>query len=208
MTNISYKILEKRQKMHIKAYAILCGLLLIAVGAYSYFKWLEYTQINVLLTESDGLISTLQSGASQASTNYFEKKPEFDQLDESIEKKLIDIFPETDNYTQLTRQLDSFEEDLAKVNSPFEVSHIDYQSPIETEKYSVLPLRMSIRSSSDNFRKFLHLIENSGSLNDQIRLMDITSIRLNFENKDEDVSTQEIINFTVQINAYFQKKQQ
>ena len=48
--------------------------------------------------------------------------------------------------------------------------------------------------------KFLHLLENSGSLDDQIRLMDIQSIRLNFDGEDDS----DIINFTVQINAYFQ----
>ena len=71
-------------------------------------------------------------------------------------------------------------------------------------QYSILPLTMTIRSSSDNFRKFLQMIEHSGSFTEQIRLMDLQSIRLNFGNDDSQNVESQIINFTVQINAYFQ----
>ena len=125
-----------------------------------------------------------------------------DNIAFGVDEKLEFIFPSTDGYTALTRQLDLFEEELSKKNNPFEISSIEYQTTEELENYSVLPLRMSIESSADNFTKFLHQIENSGSLDDQVRLMDIQSIRLNFsDNEDES----KLIKFTVQINAYFQK---
>ena len=64
-------------------------------------------------------------------------------------------------------------------------------------------MRLSIRSSSSNFTKFLHHIENSGNLESGVRLMDISSIKLNFEDSSR-AGEASIINFNVQINAYFQ----
>lgn len=206
MANLTYKILQKKQKMHIKAYAILCGILFVTVAIFSYLKWEEYSKLKVLVSGSEDLISILQTNATSSTSMYLEKKGEFDALHKEIEDKLEYIFPPVDNYTALTRQLDSFEEDLSKANNPFEVSHIDFQAPVKEEEYSILPFRMSIQSSNDNFEKFLHLMENSGSLDDRIRLMDITSIRLNFQGNEEDVGSPEMINFTVQINAYFQNQ--
>lgn len=191
--------------MHIKVYVSLCLILLIAVGIYSFFKFQEYQLIREGIAKSEQLIVSLRDEVSETKTQYDTNKKDFDQLDKVLDQNMQSVFPATDNYTELTRQFDAYEESLAQNLSPFEVSSIEYQSPIESENYSVLPLRMNIRSSVENFTKFLHLIEESGAFDSSVRLMSVSSIKLNFQAPTGDELTGETINFTVQINAYFQK---
>lgn len=200
MNNASYTKIKKQQKFYIKVYAILCLIILASMGFYSYQKWQEYSLVKTAVAKNQDLVAVLRENVSDEKSTYELNKDGFNSLNEEIEEKLEFIFPSTDDYTSLTRQIDSFEEELSRKNNPFNVSNIEYLAAENAGNYSVLPLRMSIESSNDNFTKFLHLVENSGSLDDQIRLMDIQSIRLNFDGE----GTSDIINFTVQINAYFQ----
>lgn len=202
MANLSYLVLKQREKMYIKGYAMLCILVLLVGGFYSYKKWQQYSVAKAVLEKNESYIAELRDEVSDEKNLYENQKDNFDSLNVEVQEKLETIFPHGDNYTALTRQLDEFEQKISTKNSPFEVSNIEYQTPIVQENYSIMPFRMNIRSSSDNFRKFLHLMEGSGSLIDQIRLMEVTSIRLNFEENDEGEKS-EMINFTVQINAYF-----
>lgn len=204
MPNITYTILKQRQKMNIKIYSILCALLLVWVGWYFFQKWTAYSSARQAVAQNSATVETLQTKISEAKGRYDGEKAELSDLQKDVETKLTYVFPTQDDYTVLTRQMDSYEEELFKKNSLFEISSIDFGAPTSDEHSSILPVRMNIRSSADNFTKFLHLIENSGSLNEQMRLMDISSIRLNFENSQGDSAT-ELIDFTVQINAYFQK---
>ena len=192
-----------RQKTNIKAFAILCLIVFLTMGFYSYQKYQEYSLFKTAVEKNKEFITALRDSVSNEKALFDSGKEDFDGLNEEIEEKLSYIFPATDDYTALTRQLDSFEDELTSKNSPFDVSSISYQTVTEEGNYSVLPFRMSIRSSAENFTKFLHLIENSGSLNDRIRLMDLSSIRLNFEGGNDNDGP-EIISFTVQINSFFQ----
>ena len=200
MANKSYEILKRRQKVHIKAYSVLCLILIFGLGFYLYHQWGIYTGAKHGIIANENLSEVLKERSTSEKAAFYENKDDFDALSEEISEKLTDIFPADDDYTSLTRQLDSYESELSKRNNPFEVSNINYQEMIEEENYSILPFKMNIRSSRENFTKFLHMVENSGSLNNQLRLMDVSSIRLNFDNDES-----EMITFTVQINAYFQK---
>lgn len=204
MPEITYKLEERRQKLHIRTYALLCAILAAAMGFYSYTKWTEYDRAVAAVNTNKQFIASLRTQVSNEQAVVDGNKKQYDQLSKETEQKLEVIFPTDDDYTALTRQIDEYEVELS-TKDPFEISNIDYQAPVEGENYSVLPFRMNIRSSSDNFDKFLHLIENSGALKNKIRLMDISSIRLNFENAETEAGVPGIINFSVQINAYFQK---
>lgn len=205
MSNVSYKILERRQKLQIKAYLVLCIILLLSMGFYTYKKWEEYSISKTGVEQNKEFITLLREKVTEEKANYEEQKDSFTDLDKTISDKLEMIFPSKDDYTGLTRQFDIYEKQLNKRNNPFEISTIDYQQPIVKEEltYSVLPLRMSIKSSRENFKEFLHLIENSGSFDEEVRLMDISSIRLSFPQSDSEEETQ--IQFSIQLNAYFQK---
>lgn len=201
MVNVSYTATKRRQKMYIKAYTILCLVIILSMGFYSYQKWQEYSLINTAVAKNKELITVLRNDVADEKAVYEQNKEGFNSMNEEIEGKLEFIFPSTDDYTSLTRQMDLFEEELSTKNNPFAISNLEYSDSTETEAYSILPVRMSIESSNENFAKFLQLIETSGALDDQIRIMDLQSIRLNFNDSEET----EVIRFTVQINAYYQK---
>ena len=201
MKTVSYNILKSRQKSYIKAYAVLCRVIGILMGFYSYQKWEQYSSAVALVEANENLIGALKDASAEESADYDDKRDTFEDLQSQINNSLTKILPVTDNYQRLTRQLDAFEDEIATKNNPFEISNISFQEVEEVDNFAILPVRMTIESSNDNFTKFLHYIESSGSLNTEIRLMDISSIRLNFKD-DGDV---DIITFTVQINAYFRK---
>jgi hypothetical protein len=103
--------------------------------------------------------------------------------------------------------MDAVEEELSKTGS-FEISNIDYGTPVlDQTEFGILPVRMNIKSSQDNFTKFLRMIETSGSFSNKLRLMSISSIRLNFGSDDSasPSANSKMITFSLQLNAYFQK---
>ncbi len=205
MNKLARKIEKMRQMVHIKLYAFLCLILLIVVGTYSYFQFQEYRIILKGAQKSEEFVLNLRPKVSEAKAKYDENKREFDQLSKVVEQNLEKVFPSQENYTELTRQMDTFEESLARSRSPFEVPNIAFQVPVQHNNYSVLPFSMTITSSSENFTKFLHMMENSGAIDGDVRLMSISSIRLSFQGSPVSGSPNDIINFTVQVNAYFQK---
>lgn len=208
MTDINYKLDERREQINIRTYAVLCLLFISLMGFYTYSKWTEYQLATQGVAQNKSYITSLRNDVSSEKAIADTKKIEATQLNKSIGQKLKVIFPTGDDYTNLTKQIDAYEVQLSTKINPFEISNIDYQEPIKADTYSILPMRMNIRSSKDNFTKFLHMVENSGSLKENVRLMDISSIRLNFENSEQSTGAtdaNEIISFSVQINAYFQK---
>jgi hypothetical protein len=205
MDKITLKLEKRRQKFQIKLYGFLSLLIIAVMGTYSYFQFQDYRFIVEGAEKSDVLALTLRSKASDAKSQYDQNKKTFDQLDRVVQQNLEKVFPSQDDYTELTRQIDSFEESLSRSRSPFEVSNLSYQNVVEEDNYFILPFRMSITSSSENFTKFLHMIENSGAIDGDTRLMSVSSIRLSFQGSPGAGSPTDIINFTVQINAYFQK---
>ncbi len=206
MSDTSIKLTKRRQRLYMKAYGLLVIILIATVGTYSYFKWQEYSELKTGYASNLQAVETLQDEVANEKAYYVSSKDEFDDLQKTISQGLETVFPTDDEYTKLVRDMDTIEEELATRNNPFEVANIDFQNVVKNEDvgYSILPFRMSIRSSGYNFTKFLHLIETSGTLNTDVRLMDLSSIRLNFENADVTDSRAQIINFTVQINAYYQ----
>jgi hypothetical protein len=205
MNEANYKLEEQRQKTYIRTYAVLCLLFILLMGYYTFGKWQQYQLAIQGVAQNKSIIASLRNDVSSEKAIADTKKIDSVQLNTEIGKKLSVIFPSQDDYTKLTKQMDAYEGELSANNNAFEVSNIDYQSPIQNDTYSILPMRMNIRSSKENFTKFLHMVENSGSLKENKRLMDISSIRLAFENNDQAPTENEIITFSVQINAYFQK---
>ncbi len=191
--------------MYVKAYAVLCLVLLLVMGFYTYKNWNDYTLYNQALNSNDEFVQALKEKVAESKTNYDDVRNEYSDLNSQIAANVSVVFPTQDNYTALTRQIDAFEEEISTKSNLFEISNLEFQPTIDGENYRTLPLMMNIRSSADNFTKFLHLIENSGSLEEKVRLMDISSIRLNFEESIDEGNKEQIINFSVQMNAYFQK---
>lgn len=205
MENLSYKIIVQRQELQKKIYAVLCVLLICGMGAYTYFKWQKLVTLREGVLNDKTIIATLTKQLPEEKNAYNAAKPSFDNLSTKIDNSIKEILPQGEQYTELTRRLDMLEEKFNSKANPFEVSNIDFQTPVVKDTYGILPFRMSIRASADNFGEFLKLMQTSGSFSNQMRLMNISSIRLNFENADQGTGGPEMITFNVQINAYFQK---
>ncbi|MFA5948268.1 MAG: hypothetical protein WC806_04850, partial [Candidatus Gracilibacteria bacterium] len=197
---------EHRQSMQIRIYAAVCVVILIGMGVYSYIKWQEYAFIRDGVEINTQRIAEIKDEISYEKNTYFVTKPDFDTLGKEIENKVSVIFPKVDEYKELTKQLDVYEKELSSKNNPFEIKDISYSADNnKLDGYSVLPFTINISTTLDNFNKFFHLIENSGSLDNPIRIMDISSIRLTFgEFKGEEVKDK-TMNFTMSIQAYYQK---
>lgn len=204
MAELSEKMQAQKEKMQSKLYMGLCIVMFIAIAVYTFTHYREYSFLKDAVNANKNLTTVLRQKTAQELANYELLKDDFDEFRRELEQKLIDIYPPFDQKTSLIRQIDSFEESLSTLNDPFVISNLDFQEAIVEENYSILPFRMNIRSSSANFQKFLHFIEDSGALENQVRLMDINSIRLTFEESAVQ-SDDAIINFSVQVNAYFQK---
>ena len=205
MPKANYKSIVRKQKKSVLFYSILCGLFLVLIGSYVYFKWVDYSLYKDAIALNERTIDSLKTQVISEKSEYSTKKTDFEELSEDIEDSLKEVFPADNSYTELTRAFDQFEEETDRNNNPFVISNIEYQDlqEPEDEDHKYLPLRMTISSSAENFTKFLQYVEKSGSLLDKVRLMDIQSIHLSFSDSGEGVS-QDTINFSVKIHAYFQ----
>lgn len=202
MKQINFKAEIEKQKFHLKIYLILVIILAFIFGFYT-FKQVEKYQIAKQASEFNQVsIEQLTKEIIEEETTYKALETEFDALYTQIDKSLEATFPEENSLTMITRHIDEIEQDLARKDNIFEVSNINYQGVTSEEDFMVLPFRMNIKSSERNFVKFLNIIENSGALENEIRLMEVSSIKLTLPKDSEET---DIINFTVKINAYFQK---
>ena len=204
MAKIDYQLVIQKQKISLKAYAALCLIFLAIVCAYTYFRWVDYSTFKAAIISNESMIDKLGQDSVNEKSDYLEKKSGLEELSGKIEGNLKTVFPSSDNYTELTRAFDAFEQELNRTKNPFVISNIEYQDvQVDPDgNYKYLPLRMNITSSRENFAKFLRYIETSGSILDNVRLMDIQSIHMSFNEDSE--SGDKSVNFSVKINAYFQ----
>lgn len=126
---------------------------------------------------------------------------------EDLSRKIGDILPPNENYTDLTRSLDRYFDENDTPANPIFQSSLRFGKGVSTQEasdISALPFSMNIEGTRDNFFKFLDYIKNAGSLETGVRLMDIESIQLNFPEGGEIVrDLRQRINFTVDMNAYY-----
>jgi len=199
-----YQLILQNQKKNIRAYLILALAVMLGTFALGYFKYSEYSVIKTAVIENQKYSDELQNAVTDGKVTFQSEKDTYDKLSDEVDAGLKEVFPTGDNYTELTRAFDLLESKLNRVKDPFLISNIDYQD-IQTSEdgtYKYLPLRMTIAASNNNFTKFMQYIEESGSLSEKVRLMDVQSINLSLnDGKDEEVNT---MNFSIKINAYFQ----
>ncbi|MBU1151737.1 hypothetical protein KJ632_02825, partial [Patescibacteria group bacterium] len=172
MEKISYKLLEKRQALQIKVYGVICVLLFVIVVVYGVVQYLDYSKIKTAIAENTETLTLIKEQTAYEKEIYSQNKDDFDNLSEDIENKLTEIFPTDDHYKELTRQMDSFEEELNTKANPFKIINLSYESADTMEiegTYGVLPFSMVLETTYANFTKFFHMIESSGSLDNPIR---------------------------------------
>jgi len=199
----------------IRSYIFLTVVVVIAAGVYGFFQFQQLSEIQSALAKGQSDLTSLQSAEKRIATAYSEIKNVYDDNFNTIKDTINAVFPSEENYTKLTRLLDAFILDNNNTTlNPIFMSDLRFSKPrIDKENgYSVLPITLTLETTRDNLEKFLEFVENSGSLDTGIRLMDVKSISISFPNEQvsafETASTGEVglptINVSVALNAYFQ----
>jgi len=190
---------------------IFIGLSVIIAIFLTYYLYTNITTFTGMRAEIGSLNTTrnaIQVADKRLDGEMDENKNGNEELATTVLNELNYVFPQNENHTLLTRTLESFSNDLNRTKDPFLISNLQYLKPnkLEDEKFMILPFTMTIHSSHDNFIKFLKYVENSGTLSDKTRLLDIQSIIINFvspQGSQGNTSGKDEINFNVAMNSYF-----
>ena len=204
------KKLAENTGLQIKIFGGISIVLALFLSFYLYTNISTYLEMREQTTLLNDLHSALEETDSRLDTEIENNKEGNQELVTAVAEELDYVFPEGEKHTTLTRNIEAFSNNLHRKKDPFLISNLKYGSPQEPEDddYMILPLQMTIHSSHDNFIRFLKYVENSGTLNEKTRLLDIKSIVINFvtpKGSQGNTSGKTEINFNVAMNSYFRK---
>lgn len=161
---------------------ILAILIVLGTLAYGVFQWSER---EALLVEADSLAqetSNLTSLSKSLTENYQTVKAEVTEARETSLQELGLVFPTDEDLTTMTRLFDDFSVKNNFESNPFFISDINYGEAevAEDGSYRYLPVDLSVISSKKNLNKFLEFVETSGSLEGEVRLMDVSDMTITY----------------------------
>lgn len=202
----------KSKFFQLRLYGVLTIILLIAAGYFTYTNVMNFLEIRDQITSNEVIFERLDDNSQQTEAELQKIKEENLDLTQTIQNQLDVVMPNTEDYTSLTRSLDNFASEIHRLRNPFLISNLQFAKAKGTSElaYEVMPFKMTIQSSSDNFFKFLKFVESSGTLSDETRLIDIQSIIINFvtpTGTEGNTSGRDEINFNVSMNAYYRSTQ-
>ena len=148
MAKIDYQLALKKQKNSLKAYGSLCLIFATILFGYTYFKLNDYKVYKAAISANESRISTIKMAIIDEKTAYDELKSSSSKLSSEMVKNLSDVFPTSDNYTELNRSFDALEEKLNRSNNVFVISSIEYEDSQANESnfYKYLPVKMTVES--------------------------------------------------------------
>lgn len=189
-------------------YFVFSLLLVSTTVVYGIFQFRIFRAESAAIIDNENRIVELGDIMSQEK-DHFKKVGEMHaERQRDFEKKIESILPTDENYIDLTRLLDNYFAEQDTASNPIVVSSLRFGkgAPLAyAPGIYALPISMNIEATRDNFFKFLEFVKNSGSLDTGVRLMHVTSIQLNFPEGGEVVKDlKQKINFTVEMNAYYQ----
>lgn len=189
-------------------YFLLALVLLAASAGYGLLQYRFWQAQQAAVYQNDKIADNIAEKLTSEKKAYKELSGEHAKNQTEIAKKIATILPPDENYTDLTRQLDRFFADNDEKSNPIFQSSLRFGKgePLEDmPAVSALPVSMNIEATRDNFFKFLDFVNGAGSLENGTRLMDITSIQLNYLEGGEVLKDpKQKMNFTVEMNAYYQ----
>jgi len=204
----------KSKFFQLRLYSVLTLILLVILGYYTYTNVINLMEVRAETATNESLLDDLNATNQRIETELETIKTENQDLTLTIQKQLDLVLPKSESLTSLTRVLESFASDIHRIKNPFMLTNLQFTKSKGAQDdlgYEVLPFKMTIQSSYDNFFKFLEFVENSGTLSDETRLLDIQSIVINFvapTGSESNTSGKDEINFNVSMNAYYRSPQQ
>jgi Tfp pilus assembly protein PilO len=200
--------LFKSDYFQLRLYIVLSVLLLAVIGYFTFNNVMKYLDVQAQIQTNNEIYDNIQSNEEAITEELEKEQAEIQELNETIQSQLEIVFPEKESHTKLTRTLEQFANDIHRIKNPFIINNLQYldAEQAEGEDYSILPFKMTIHSSYSNFFKFLEFVESSGALSDGTRLIQITTISINFVSPSGaagNISGKDEINFNATMNAYF-----
>lgn len=196
-----------------RTFIFLTVVVLIISVVYGYIQYQQLSMVNLAIANGQTQLRDLQAAEKQISADYATIKEVYENNFDTIRTSIEQVYPSEEYYTELTRLLDNYVlmNNQTTLN-PIFMSDLRFSSPrIDKENdYAVLPFNLTLSTSRDNFDKFLAFVENSGSLEDGVRLMDIRSISMNLPSGEVGAFSSDIesdipvMNVSMSLNAYFQ----
>lgn len=213
--NTSNNLKRKNYGRSTRAFFVIGTIILIATATYGYFQYTKLAEIKTAIALQKDVLVKLQSNENQIKSLYSSIKSSYDEEFTSLRETISVVLPADEEFTKLTRILDDF---VIKNNNttlnPIFMSNISFSRPrIDKENgYSILPFTLNLNTTRENFEKFLEFIENSGSLDNGVRLMEVDSISINFpsqttslfERSDQLETKIPTITVNLSLKAYFQ----
>lgn len=170
--------------------------LTIALGVWQFMAMQDF---NARTDVANTTAANLTKTSKELTQSYQDIKVDVVSARDEAEQSLRLVFPTDENLTDLNRMFDDFSTRNNFKSSPFFMSSVKYGQAEETEEgYRFVPVDVTVESSKRNLNKFLEFIEQSGSLENEVRLMDIQNMVVTYP--DEFGGTYKV-RFT--LNAYF-----
>lgn len=203
--------LFQSSKLQTNLFLGLSAVIFLLMAYYTYTNLTKYLDMRSEIEINE----TLHGALTETDTRVLNELNRVNDENSALKKQIFDeinlVLPSYENHTYLTRTLEKFETDNNRLRDPFNVTNLQYQKEGKAtdQPYRKLPFKMTIHSSYNNFFKFLEFVQNSGTLSDGTRLLDIDSITINFTKPKGDAdntSGQDEINFNISMNAYIRSQ--
>lgn len=206
------KVVIPRQNYNrqIRTYTVLTILVLLAAGTYGYFQFQKLTEAQAALAKGQADLAALKSTETQIADQYTTLKGAFETEFKTVQNAIEGVLPSDENYTALTKALDDFVLTLNRQSPSIFMSNLKFSQPrFEKETdHAVLPMTLTLATTRANLERFLQFAENSGSLDDGTRLLDVRSISISFPQQQvvgaPAGDTSSLLNVSLAVNAYFQ----
>ena len=206
-------IVRKNYPRQTQTFMALTLVILVGSAVYGYSQYQNLSAAQTALRDGQTKITELQSTSAQLSENYTALTATYNETFQGVRQAIDSVYPTEEQYTKLTQDLDDFVNKNNTRFNPIFMSDLKFsKSRIDKEtEYAILPFSLTLQTTKENFEKFLQYVENSGSLDEGTRLIEVRAISINFAGNQqsvfaaaEDGQQIEIISVSVSLNAYFQ----
>lgn len=177
--------------------------ILLLTVAYGVYQWYEREALLLEANQLTSEASNLTAISDQLKEDYESIKVEVSADRETAAQELSVVFPTHEDLTTLTRLFDDFAVRNNFESNPFFISSLSYDNEklSDSGNYRYVPLKLNFTTSKKNLSKFLETIENSGSLEGEVRLMSVEDIIIKYP-----VEFGGTYEAQVEINAYFSQE--
>ncbi len=156
--------------------------LLFAVGL-GIWQWNELQGMKEQTVALQSEASNLRTFSANLAEDYKDIKVEVTAARQETEQSLSQVLPENEDLTALTRLFDDYAVKNNFESNPFFISTIQYATPTDSQEgttYRSTQLNLSADASKRNLSKFLEMIEASGSLEAETRLMSVDNLSISY----------------------------